>query len=819
MQVAIKIEPHVADDKRAVYWNEELSHHIDESDVQQALQKARTNAWKSSATDGTALGVRLYEMLNGSGGQLSAVVKEASQKGEPLHLYLDIPFAIDALPVELLHRQGFLALESDCHLIRRVTDRNRLKAAKPERRLLKLLFLACSPTNLADAVLQFEQEEERILQEVEKFPVDMRIEDSGSLQGLADALYEGAGYDIVHITGHAGIDPTLGPVFYMENDIGELEKATPDTLWKRLDTFRPKLLFLSGCSTARSDKLNASESFAHLMVQKGIPIVLGWGLPVSDTGATALTTELYRYLAMGKGIDEAVQRARLKMKDRYHPWPLLRVFTDGSKLTAVITAGQRLRQRTARTTTYKTLADSQVRVLESGFVGRRREIQTGMRVLKGFSDTYGLLIRGPAGVGKSCLAGKLLERCADKELIVMRGEVKKVDVLQQLRHMFDRKGIASGLEIIKSEMEFDDKIKELFRGPFQEQPTILYFDDFEQNLVRHGDVYHVTEDVIEIMKPLLTAVDWAEGKTNLIITSRYPLMLESEGQNLPADKLEDLSLMSFKGPDLEKKKQALKHIPASANSELYMAFGKGNPRLLEWLEKIAAEEAKYDLEALKEALQGKAEEYIQQYVAEIMAKTQGEDFLHFSHRAAVFRQPVEQSAFALFGSAVLLEKGVDLTLIEREQRRGREAVYWVAPIIRDSEWARLLAEEQVAMHQLAYRWYDETIEGSTAPDYQYMEEAVHHALESGNIRGACKHVIPLGRHLADLLLYRERLQVQQRVIDHLTEAMIEEATRGNDNDIAVLLNNQGYTWNTLGEARRAIEYYEQALTIHRQVWG
>ena len=80
-------------------------------------------------------------------------------------------------------------------------------------------------------------------------------------------------------------------------------------------------------------------------------------------------------------------------------------------------------------------------------------------------------------------------------------------------------------------------------------------------------------------------------------------------------------------------------------------------------------------------------------------------------------------------------------------------------------------------------------------------------------------MIPLGRHLADLLLYRERLQVQQRVIDHITEAMIEEATRGNDNDIAVLLNNQGYTWNTLGEARRAIEYYEQALAIDRQVWG
>ena len=127
MQVAIKIDPRVADDKRAVYWNEELSHHIDESDVQQALQEARTNTWKSSAADGTALGVRLYEMLNGSGGQLSAVVKEASQKGEPLHLYLDIPFEIDALPVELLHRQRFLALESDRHLIRRVERPDRLR--------------------------------------------------------------------------------------------------------------------------------------------------------------------------------------------------------------------------------------------------------------------------------------------------------------------------------------------------------------------------------------------------------------------------------------------------------------------------------------------------------------------------------------------------------------------------------------------------------------------------------------------------------------------------------------------------------------------
>lgn len=66
------------------------------------------------------------------------------------------------------------------------------------------MFMTCSPTDLGDQnILSFEKEEETILTKAEKYPISLTIVDSGSLEGLENALYEADGYDIVHITGHA----------------------------------------------------------------------------------------------------------------------------------------------------------------------------------------------------------------------------------------------------------------------------------------------------------------------------------------------------------------------------------------------------------------------------------------------------------------------------------------------------------------------------------------------------------------------------------------------------------------------------------------
>ncbi len=828
MDVTVKIAAECIDGKREVFFNDEPSHHVRDSELKETLTESNYNFWKTDSANGAELGRELYRFLNGSGGHLNDAIEASRLSGEQLNLYLEIPFEINALPFELLADSAYLAQQAHprIHIIRKVDDRGARGQHTPERRPLKALFMACSPLDLKPhEVLSFEKEEEKILFGVEKFPVEVITEDMGSLTDLHDRLYEDGPFDIVHITGHAGHDHELGPIFYMEDEIGNLDKVTPARMWEEaLQHFTPRLLLLSGCSTGKSDKVNSAESFACSMVEKGIPLVLGWGLPVTDEGATLMTMELYKYFGMGQDIPEAVANARQDLAQAYHPWPLLRLFTDGSSLNGFIASGQKIRHVSSRKTRYKMLSDSRVQVLDKGFVGRRRNIQAGIKTLKGVPDEKdavrcGLLIRGPAGVGKSCLAGKLIERFKDWELLVFHGSLEgERDVLIKLKRLFDRRGEEYGLGVIKSERDYEDKIKELFRTTFQQLPLMLYFDDFEKNLVNRGDYWEIMPEVIPIVRPLLQALDWSESAARLMITSRYPFELEHEGEDL-SEKLTDITLVSFQDADLHKKLTELSGISTSSHKEMYLRYGGGNPRLLEWLEIIAKDEDKYGPGSLEEALEGKNEDYIREYLADFLARIEGEDFNNFLRKSSVFRRPVAQRAFEPIGEADLLERGVGLTLFEREQVQGREDKYWVNPVIRENQWGKLSLLDQKRQHRAALDWYGQVISSSDSPDYDHLGEAVYHALASDNVSAACRHSVPLGRYLEQLLLYEETKRLQEMVSDRITDRVVEEAISSKDEYIAMLLNNLGSITATLGEAKKAIEYYEKALDIVTEVYG
>ncbi|KJU87249.1 hypothetical protein MBAV_000557 [Candidatus Magnetobacterium bavaricum] len=651
----------------------------------------------------------------------------------------------------------------------------------------------------------------------------MQIEDTGSLEGLILANNKGSGFDIIHILGHAGFDKDKGPVFYMEDDVGKLDAISPDELWDGIKYRPPKMLFLSGCSTGGTHNEAISESFAYRMAQKGIQWVLGWGLIVSHEGAIQMVTEIYKCLSIGSRLDHAVQIARKSVEDRYHPWPLLRFFGDATPIAPLVEPGLKTSAVHPVKLRHKLLQDSNVRVLEEGFVGRRRNVQQGLSVLRGKVKQFGLLVRGPAGIGKSCLVGKLVERFAyekdKKELVVFHGVISEANVSLQLKKLLDRMRNRHGIEIMKSDISYEDKIKDLFSSVFKNEiSTIIYFDDFEQNLDRCRNEYYVRPETIDIVRPFLEAVEWAEGNSNVVISSRYPFILEHDGENLPATKLYDISLMSFRGVDLNKKKRNLEFISKSKNADMYWQYDTGNPRLLEWLDGIARNKDKYNLGEIDKQLRDKQDEFIQEYL-DVIAKTEGDNFRKFIQKAAVYRWPVDKTAFDSFGGGEFLDTGVDLTLVEREDLSRGEFVYWVTPVIREDRWRKLAVDEIYEMHRYAYQWYDNWISKVDGPNYKHLEEAVHHALQVGNIPGACKHARRLGRYFDRIVLYRKGLAIMAEVVKMVSNAVIDEAKTNKDEDISSFLSEYATSLWKLGNSKQAIEFYEKSLAIQMEVYG
>ncbi|MBV6341500.1 tetratricopeptide repeat protein [Candidatus Magnetobacterium casense] len=826
--ITITISGKGENDQRAVHIDGAFSHHIAEAEVTALLAETRKNLWRTDTVAGAEIGKRLYAMLNSNVGTLQRIIDAARAVGvrEHTHLYLQVPYDLTQLPFELLHNGSFVLLAHNIHVIRLVEDRGKSSQEQPRTEALRMLFMACSPTNLPEGkAINFELEEDRIFNATSDHNIDMQIEDTGSLEGLSLANNNGDGFDIIHILGHAGFDKDKGPVFYMEDDVGKLDAISPDKLWDGIKYRPPKMLFLSGCSTGGTHNEAISESFAYRMAQKGIQWVLGWGLIVSHEGAIQMVTEIYKCLSIGNRLDHAVQIARKSVEDRYHPWPLLRLFGDATPIAPLVEAGLKTRAVHPVKLRHKSLQDSNVRVLEEGFVGRRRNVQQGLSVLRGKVKQFGLLVRGPAGIGKSCLVGKLVERFAyekdKKELVVFHGVISEANVSLQLKKLLDRMRNRRGIEIMKSDISYEDKIKDLFSSVFKNEiSTIIYFDDFEQNLDRCRNEYYVRPETIDIVRPFLEAVEWAEGNSNVVISSRYPFILEHDGEELPATKLYDISLMSFRGADLNKKKRNLEFISKSKQIVSYLEYGNGNPRLLEWLDVIARDEDKYLLWEINDQLKGKTDEFIHKYLADVIAKTEGEDFHKFIQKAAVYRWPVDKTAFDSFGGGKFLDTGVGLTLVEREDLSRGEFVYWVTPVIRESMWLELKTyEEQFAMHEHAYQWYDGWISKADEPNYKHLEEAVSHALAVDNIRGACKHADVLGNYFEQMVLYRQGLAIMEKVAARVSDAVIDEAKEKKDISVDNFFNTYAVLLWNLGDTKQAIMFYEKALAIRLVVYG
>ena len=277
------------------------------------------------------IGDALYSWLSGPEGWLEPLMSERSDVA--LHLEGTGPFA--RLPWEVLHRTTFLCAHPHRLLtpVRRVPGAASRLVAVAQNRPLRVLFMATSP-EFVHPVLDFEREEARILDATRAQPIDLVVEESGTLRGLKEHLRDvGAEhFDVVHLSGHAGHEGDR-PCFYFEDDRGGVDPVFADDLARAFETAWPRLLFLSGCSTGGGPAAERGDlpSLYESLVAAGAPAVLGWSLPVGDAAATLAAESLYDGLGAGGRIDEAAASARRKLFEEFEEG----VIGDAERLSPV----------------------------------------------------------------------------------------------------------------------------------------------------------------------------------------------------------------------------------------------------------------------------------------------------------------------------------------------------------------------------------------------------------------------------------------------------------------------------------------------------
>ena len=672
------------------------------------------------------LGEKLFSFLDGDERWLSDVL--ADPRGAAVRIAAGE--RLRHLPWELVVAGGsYLAVSDSAPLlpVRAASPVATLgTVVTPGNRPLRVLFMATSPEGV-EPVLSYEAEEAGILDATADTGTELVVEESGTLEGLRfTAESYGSGYfDVLHVSGHATIDQGQ-PKFLVENELGGLVLATADQIARAVDGQWPRLVFVSGCLTGGASDRGTVPSMSESLVRAGAPAVLGWALPVGDVSASAFAARLYRDLAAGHPLDRAVVAARRELYTGHSPsWHLLRVYADKSPLAPMVTplntAGRpRIRVRQAA----EEFLDPQTQVSRvasrANFVGRRRVIQRCLRTLKRPLGSPGaaeaLVLQGMGGLGKSTLASRLLERMPAHERVVWFGRVDLTRFRELLLNIafqsLDQQTEAAAI-LGRDEVDLAVRLRYLFAGPLGQVPCLFVFDDFEQgNLDERDGGYVLSPEMAHILSALLKAIREAGSPSRVIITSRYQFPVPA-GTSIRVEALETLS-------DVEQAKKVA-NLPnlrpeslaaTTAVKDRAIEAASGNPRLLDWLDKVIADPA-VDVDGLIAAIENEAERFRETIFARKLLAAQPDGLQAMLAKVNVVELPVPAATVHAIHdhpqAASHLRRAVELGLMEEgtDPETG-EPRYFVSnvlrplirPLITDEQYRDACAAAARSLYQL-----------------------------------------------------------------------------------------------------------------------
>jgi tetratricopeptide (TPR) repeat protein len=209
------------------------------------------------------------------------------------------------------------------------------------------------------------------------------------------------------------------------------------------------------------------------------------------------------------------------------------------------------------------------------FVGRRRELQTCLSVLRK-GERAGLLIHGLGRLGKSSLAARLCHRRQDLAPVVIFGRYDAFSIANAICE-----ACAPAQNIIEEKRaalrDNPDMLGDVLRGVLEgpcaqrvegQQPILLVIDDLERILKEPtdgGPAWQVQPTYVPVLRSVIKAFRRAHTTSRLILTNRYKFTLPDGSIDLAEE------LFAFQLPPMDEasaRKQALRRERAQKWEEI-----------------------------------------------------------------------------------------------------------------------------------------------------------------------------------------------------------------------------------------------------------
>jgi tetratricopeptide (TPR) repeat protein len=355
------------------------------------------------------------------------------------------------------------------------------------------------------------------------------------------------------------------------------------------------LVFLNACHGGVAKEQTAS--FSEALLRAGVPSVIAMQTSVSDHYATQLATAFYKHLAQPErplvsralaAARKEVEKARREAVQRNAPlaqtqpeYATATVYLAGDEAPL---ADYSLRKEPLRERPVYHVAGPVPQLRIDDLIGRRRELRLTLRTLRDPSRRHaGVVLTGLGGVGKSAVAGRVMQRLQEEGWRVAAHAGR-----------FDLRAIAAAVGIALTESPRDSVRQQagllmaanlddlsrlgLLAKALAEEPLVLVLDDFEQNLDLGGGAFRDPD-----VRLLFEQLAGSAARGRLLVTCWYPVPGEAG--------LDEVPIGPLSPAETRKLVQRLPGLRDRAPSEIARVLRVigGHPRILEFLDGLLHE--------------------------------------------------------------------------------------------------------------------------------------------------------------------------------------------------------------------------------------